>query len=494
MSDEDDDLFADSGDDTDDLIAASQKAKPIAKPKKLKKKSLKKRKRAEVPDADNDSDDDGPGLFDSDDEGPSAAKKPAKPMSKRERMEALSKKKRDESHVGAPSDGQRRSRPEGGGDKESGYDSANSFDSAEYVRTKEDNDFIDTEGDDQDAINELYADQQFDDLGEAMEERQVKKKIRGVGSDRGRSERAELEAEGDPDNPIMQAVNRMKRKKRQAKKFSELEDEGKALIDKMEHAANLDDEAIAQKRPALKKLMLMTEVVEVMGRKEMFRILLDLDILAVCKRWIQPLKNGTLGNVTIRQRMVHAISLMHGEFGITSSDLKKSDFGKVVMSLYMHKSETPSMKRELKKLIEQWSRPIFQKSGNMRDLERVQHVRGGGGLSAFARQNRSQETAPTVAKSGHRGGQNQDLNSLIQSGLKGKNESGINRVRVPYSKGFQYSVRPTNRTSGDVDKRRATQASRDNRGNLSRRMLEKSRTVSKNQRSANISVEGRATK
>ena len=40
MSDEDDDLFADSdsGGDTDDLIAES-KSKPIAKPKKIVKKS-----------------------------------------------------------------------------------------------------------------------------------------------------------------------------------------------------------------------------------------------------------------------------------------------------------------------------------------------------------------------------------------------------------------------------------------------------------------------
>lgn len=50
MSDEDDDLFADSGGDTDDLIAESQ-AKPAARPKKLKKKKAtpaKKRKR-EIP-------------------------------------------------------------------------------------------------------------------------------------------------------------------------------------------------------------------------------------------------------------------------------------------------------------------------------------------------------------------------------------------------------------------------------------------------------------
>lgn len=56
MSSSDEDLFADSGEDTDDLIAESKKdAKPIARPKKLTKKKIKKkgtpkkRKRSDIP-------------------------------------------------------------------------------------------------------------------------------------------------------------------------------------------------------------------------------------------------------------------------------------------------------------------------------------------------------------------------------------------------------------------------------------------------------------
>ena len=75
-------------------------------------------------------------------------------------------------------------------------------------------------------------------------------------------------------------------------------------------------------------------------------------------------------------------------------------------------------------------------------------------------------------------------------------ESGINRVRVPFSKGFQYSVRPQNRTGGVVDKRRQQSTAPPTvvRGKLGKRILEKGRAVSKNVRSANISIEGRATK
>jgi len=473
-----------------------------------KKKILKKKgggnKRKRIPDADNDSDDDdGPGLFDSDSENDNNTKKPSakvapkkkKPMSKRERMEALRAKKR-----------QVVSSVPGSQNENKGDDDEDSYNSAEYVRTKADNDFIDTEGDDADAVAELYAEQNFEDEREAMEEPSNGKKnnkIKGSGSStyRGRSERAILEAEADEDDPILQAVNKLKKKKKVQKKYSELEEEAKPFLAKMDQAAEDDEEAVSQKRPALKKLLMIDEVCETLVRRDMQRPLLDQDLLIICKRWIQPLPNGHLGNITVRQRLIGAITLMTGENGITSNDLKRSDFGKVIMSLYMHKSETKSMKRNFRSLIDTWSRPIFHKSGNMRDLERVQHSRGDGGLSQISRghlmeeQSRERALKAPVMR-GHRGGKDQDLNSLIQSGAMGKTESGINRVRIPYSKGFQYSVRPENRVFGDSDKRRDTTAgpSQDTRGKLSKRMTEKGRAKSKNQRSADVSIVGRATK
>ena len=434
-------------------------------------------------------------MFDSDDDD--EPPKASKPMSKRERMEALRAKKRQESGGGPPKVARKETPKKESAGKEEGYESEDSVDSAEIVRTKEDFDFIDTEGDDQDAINELYAEQTFDD-GEAEEEvSSKKKKISGVGSSRGRSERQELEAEADDDNPIMQAVNKMKKVKRTAKKYGELEEEAKEFLAEMQRAADADDEAFAQKRPAMKKLSMLNKVCDVLTRRDMTRVLLDLDVLSLCKRWIQPLPNGKLGTVTLRQRLVHTISLMNGENGITPNDLKRSEFGKVIMSLYMHKDETPGMKRELKALIEQWSRPIFQKSGNMRDLERVQHSRGGAGLSGMARTKQTEQAKQHVpgVTFAHRGGKDQDLNSLIKSGSKGKSESGHNRVRVPFSKGFQYTVRPSDRVpTGVHDKRRSPGPTKEARGNLSKRMLEKGRAVSKNQRSANVSIEGRQVK
>ena len=89
---------------------------------------------------------------------------------------------------------------------------------------------------------------------------------------------------------------------------------------------------------------------------------------------------------------------------------------------------------------------------------------------------------------------------MLVSGKKGGTESGVNRVRVPYSKGFAFSVRPPGRDDVSPDKHRgaaaaaAAGAPNETRDKLAKRMQVKGRTQGKNQRSANISLEGRATK
>ena len=496
MSD-DEDLFGSDSDDTAELLQAAQKKEEPSRLKKKKssvppKKKIVIKKKPQLEDSD--SDDDRKGLFDSDDDSDEEEdKKPAaKPLSKRERLEALAKNRRGKDSPA--SGGVFSSERKADGKDEKGYDSGDSYDSADFQRTKEDDDFLDTTGEDAEAVQELYAEQHFDDERPDREEEGGKKKKKR----RFRHDEAEEVGPdgGEPDNPIMAAVHRMKKKRKEKKSFTEMEDEVKLFLGKMELAAEDDEQAVSERRPATKKLMMLNEVVEMLTKKDMQRMLLDLDLLTVCKRWIRPLPNGTLGNVTVRQRLLEAIATMNGENGISANDLKRSEFGKVVMVLYKHKSETPSMKRLLKKLIEQWSRPIFQKSGNMRDLERVHANRGDRGLAALSRQQQQYERA-TQAETKMQGQQNgPDLHSVIASGKKGSAESSSVRVRVPFSKGFNYSVRPTGKASsmGSPDKRRATPGTGDTRGQLSKRMLEKGRKVTKNQRSANVSIEGRPAK
>ena len=490
-SDEDDDLFGDDSDDTADLIATSKANSappPIAKKKSAE---VPKKKAASKKSRDDDDDSDG-GLFDSDsdddDEPTSAKKKPASiELSKRQRLELLAKKKGGVASK-SPEAKSKSNRSEGSGKKgEDGYDSEDSYDSGKFERTEEDDNFIDTAGEDADAVNELYSEQYFGDDRPDREHKKTKGKKRRNNDD----EAIEDNGKG---NPIMDAVERMKKKKREKKNLSEVEDEAKMFLHRMDAAADEDETAIAERRPATKKLSMLNEVCDMLKRRDVQRILLDLQLLKVCKRWIQPLPNGTLGNITVRQRLLDAISKMTGETGITLSDLKQSEFGKVVMILFKHRSETPAMKRQLKELVDNWSRPIFNKSGNMRDLERVHGSRGADGLAALSRQHQAVSQQSDRDKK-RASAQNQDFHSLIESGKKAGAESGCNRVSVPFSRGFAFSVRPESRASASPVKRNTPSGTpKDNRSNLTKRMVEKSRTVNKNQRSANVSVEGRVTK
>mmetsp|Transcript_10706 Transcript_10706/g.22999 ORF Transcript_10706/g.22999 Transcript_10706/m.22999 type:complete len:575 (-) Transcript_10706:230-1954(-) len=574
MANDANDLFGDSSSDadTDDLIAAA-KSQPIARKKDGGGAAKKKGTDKKTPDADADNNDDddsdfedgkkdgkaAAGLFDSSSEDESqssspkkkklgkkrgaakkkkaaAAKKPAKKdtRSKKERLAALAKRRAagGEGEDDAGADGEprkkRSKRKDGGKDGEDkGYASGDSYESVEIQRTKADDDFIDADDEDPDAIKELYAEQHFDDERpdgyDTEEEAKMKKKAASSGPKKsagGGLDKISLsDDEGgeaaSASNALKAAVRRMQRKKKETKKLPELEEEAMAFLKTMEEAADADDTSIANKRPAMKRLAMLPKVMEMLAKKDMTRVLLDLDLLTVCKRWVQPLPNGSLGNVTLRRRIIEAISHMSGENGVSAHDLKKSGFGKVVMTLYMHKNETPEMKKLLKAIIEQWSRPIFQKSGNMKDLALAQAARGRAETGSLVGLSRAQQYEER-RRSGGGTGVNpavrmktaDDLEHIIAKGAKKEtNEIGNNRVRVPYSKGFQYSIRPENRTGDVSDKRNLVSAKaaagtggggfRDSekRDALSKRMLEKNKKTNKqSQRSANISIEGRAVK
>lgn len=212
----------------------------------------------------------------------------------------------------------------------------------------------------------------------------------------------------------------------------------------------------------------------------------------VAKAWIKPLPDGKLGNVTVRQRLLESIGNMNGQDdGVTSEDLKRSGFGKVVMSLYMHPTETPHMKRQLKKLIEQWSRPIFKKEGNMKNLHSVPSARRNVNMGSYAQASspNNNNNQQVNARLTHR--TTDDLSSIISKGYQTKAGSlGNNRVRVPFSKGFRFTVQPGPKAAPEGRNRGS--GGRDGpRSDLNKRMQNKSRPITKNKRSVEMSADGK---
>lgn len=542
MSSKNDNLFLDSdedddGNDTDDLLATA--AASSTTKKKLGSKSKSKSKAADNDSDDNDNDDSDEDLFaDSDDEGDdddesdgvvAKKKKGTKGkkqlgrnknknkkklgkasqkanMSKKDKMEALARKRQRESEKKSKNKSDRSSADSSdgknnkGGDnnnKDSGYDSADSYNSATYQRTKEDDDFIDKTGEDEDALKEYYAEQHFDDerpTGSDSEEDDEegghkKKKQRKGSSNQKQSTSVDALSQDDiqnkSDNPIVQAVLRMKKKKQVKLDEDQIEFEVKEFLRKMGYAADQDDLSIKNKTPATQKILMLSEVMQMLTKVDWQQKLLDEDLLMICKRWIEPLPNGKLGNITVRQRILETIGRMRcgTESGITPQLLKRSNFGKVVMQLYMHPDETPQMKTLHKKLIDQWSRHIFNKTSNMKDLSNVRRGESsmmlGAATSSTAYSNNAhlnRSLIKTEEMNGMRGGQ--DLGNILAGNRKEKyslnnqGPQGSNRVRVPMSKGFHFTKRP------EMRKIDATQKLEGARGNLNKTMMKRKQRTS----------------
>jgi len=428
-------------------------------------------------------------------------------MSKKERMEALAKKRSTtDDEPKASSNEERKSKKENKkkkkkeGSDDKGYQSGDSYNSGQFVRTKADDDFIDDDDEDPDALRELYAEQHFEDErpsgSESEEEGKAKKKkvnntyVRKRGPDA----LSDLDEE-DASHPLMAAVKKMKRKKKEKLKLSEVEDDVKEFLGRMDAAADEDEKSYQERKPATKKLAMLPNVLVTLANREYTRPLLDYDLLSIIKRWIQPLPSGALGNVTVRQRLLEIIKDMTGEQGISPSDLKRSFLGKTVMALYTHRDETPNMKRQLKDIIEQWSRPIFQKSGNMKDLNRVLSERREAGIGGIAR---AQQASHTASSSSAKKKPRKEFANQLKRGHQASMQKS-NRVSVPYSKGFQFTIRPADRISSadakENNKKRNTGPDGVvGRDFIARRMLDKSRKYCKNQSSANMSLEGKACK
>jgi len=500
MSNKNNNLLSDSSDESDNdvkIAASNNKIDTETTPKKRLQK--KKDKKETIPDADS-------ALFDSDDEDDNAPQKTKriskkvrtlkKPLSKKERIEALQAKRR----AATSSDKEGSSMTKARGDTEKGYDSGDSYDSTDYVRTREDDDFIDISGEDAEAVKEFYAEQHFDDERPDSEDEMKPRSTTKSGKKRPRSsgglEGIKLKEGEIPDNPVLAAVQRMKKKKKVVKGFDECRNEAMPFLEKMDRAADEDDLAIKERKPATNKLRMLSEVVEMLTQREMIKPLLESDLLVRVKRWIQPLPNGSLGNVTLRNKLIGAIAKMGtGDDGVQMHDLKQSEFGKIIMSLYMHKKETPEMKRQLKGLIEEYSREIFGKSGNMKELKEAQsyrrHDHGLSGISRSQATAASNSTASSLHEPNLRKSTGTDFGSIL--GAKVTATTGKGRVTVPYSKGFQFTVRPNNK-SGNISDRK-NRGIKENRKDFHKRIMDRNRSgADKNAASGSLSVEGRPIK
>ncbi len=129
-------------------------------------------------------------------------------------------------------------------------------------------------------------------------------------------------------------------------------------------------------QPAVNKINLLPRVEAVVAVKALQGTLLDFDILGVFADWICVKKDKSLPSHTVRT----SVYKMLNDLPCQSDHLKRRNegaahtIGMVIMSLYKHKEETKENKRFLKTIIEKWSRPIYNKTSDVRSANLVGNV------------------------------------------------------------------------------------------------------------------------
>ncbi|XP_028320546.1 protein IWS1 homolog isoform X2 [Gouania willdenowi] len=164
------------------------------------------------------------------------------------------------------------------------------------------------------------------------------------------------------------AMNSRKRRHRDGGTFiSDADDVVSAMIVKMTEAAEEDRVLNSQKKLALKKLMLLPQVVRHLKKQDLKETFIDSGVMSAIKEWIGPLPDKSLPALKIREEL---LKILHELPSVSQETLKHSGIGRAVMFLYKHPKESRSNKDLALKLINEWSRPIFGLTSNYKGMTR----------------------------------------------------------------------------------------------------------------------------
>ncbi|CAN0193561.1 unnamed protein product [Ectocarpus sp. 6 AP-2014] len=327
-------------------------------------------------------------------------------------------------------------------------------------RTREDDDFIDDADDNADLLNEYKQDEP-------------------EGGDH-----SEAEEDNNPENfhdapkkeSAMTAVlASMKKRKAQDLSTADREQIAQEFMFKINQAAEDDEEAVQNGRPAIYKIKMIRVVKATLAKKELQETFLEFDLLGVLKRWLQPYSNGQLPNLTVRTDILKLIE----NLPVQVDHLKRSGIGKVVMGLLNCGEETTENKRRLRQLVSKWNRPVYEKETNYRarrpaqdDLEAMEvPTRGGGGAAGSGGRRR------VVHGSMRRDGASKDeaVGNILNARARGLDPT---KARVPFSNGYAFSKAPRSRVEGH-GRAPAQQVDTSSRAKLLKKMATLSRPVNK---------------
>ncbi|KAF0685758.1 Aste57867_22366 [Aphanomyces stellatus] len=337
------------------------------------------------------------------------------------------------------------------------------YDSGEEVeRTKDDEAFIDDEDDLGGVLDEYNQDNQtFDDERPEEEEDRFTRR---------------REAE-DFFDETMKSMKSGRGRSKLKMSQQEIETLTQEVLYNMDKAYNDDLVAMDERRPALEKLKLVDKVLLLMRKVQLQQPLLDFDLLGVIKKWIQPMENGSLPNLGLRTKMIEICQRLP----IDKEHLKRSGFGKVIMTLWKHPDESVENKEICRQLIDRWSRSVFSKTLDFSKL---------GELEAEKREANGGMRGPAERRQQASRAMERNRGFLDKQADPADAGNGSERVRIPESIRIDFTMRPqpkidvSNMPSNKIDPE-------SKKARLMKRMQTIARPTKRAKRAVKMSVEGR---
>ncbi|XP_072318089.1 uncharacterized protein iws1 isoform X2 [Eucyclogobius newberryi] len=255
------------------------------------------------------------------------------------------------------------------------------------------------------------------------------------------------------------AMNSKRRKHRDGGTFiSDADDVVSAMINKMTEAAEEDRTLNSQKKPALKKLTLLPQVVMHLKKQDLKETFIDSGVMSAIKEWISPLPDKSLPALRIREELLRILQELPS---VSQETLKHSGIGRSVMFLYKHPKESRTNKDLALKLINEWSRPIFGLTSNFKGMTREerqqrdldQQMPQKRRLSQPQKVERALETdvfSPPISSGGQT--PRRDLEKQLtgeEKALRPGDPGFCARARVPMPSNKDYVVRPKWNVEGD---------------------------------------------
>ncbi|KAI7833843.1 hypothetical protein BX661DRAFT_177660 [Kickxella alabastrina] len=174
------------------------------------------------------------------------------------------------------------------------------------------------------------------------------------------------QAEIDEMNQKIDSVlksGRSRRRKRTDEDDASVDEIIVELRKRMRDAAYRDIDDNKDRLPAIHKLSMLPDVVDELGKTQLYEAFLDNNIVDSIRLWLEPLDDGSLPSLDIQNAMLDILK----KLPVRRDHLRESGIGKII--LFMSKCpRIPEINRRIcEQFVQQWSRMVLRLSSDFRD-------------------------------------------------------------------------------------------------------------------------------